>query len=245
MKTRSIVLAVATTFWLVSSLAQAQRPYVIDNNGNKIVGVELTADAAGTRSLKINDKVNRTFSKRDVRVAFTPKPNAVAALEKAFAQGNFKVFDTHAAKVLKAYGYLGWGDLIVALQARIAVDRNEAQRALQLVGEAREYAGVNTAQVALAQAAALAIAERYDDAEKLFGRLFAGLRSERDLASAYLYRAAMFEKQGDKQRAVNDCLKVYWILDSEKVGADVRESARKKAIALMKDIGDNRYKELE
>jgi hypothetical protein len=103
--------------------------YIIDNTGNRHEGSVEKKGAAGDLLYKKDpgSPTSRTFNKGTYNRVYTPKPAAVATLEKLFSAKKYDDVIAKAPAALSAYDWLGWGGRICYLQGKAHLAKGKVQ----------------------------------------------------------------------------------------------------------------------
>lgn len=221
------------------------KPFVITGEGNKVYGTELKADRQGNLSLSLEDgRVTRRFKKGTYKGAYVPRPSEVRKLQAAFSQGEFKHIDQNADDVLEEYGYLGWGDMIMYIRAKVALDRNKPQEALEYLKRSKEYPPMHDEYNARALAQAYVDLEDYDKAERQIDKVLDDAEKKTVMVEMFNLKGKLRAAQDRDKEAVLEYMKTVLLFDKKSVG-DRYEQARKSMVELMKDMNDRRYQNFE
>lgn len=228
-----------------TAFAQSRRPFVITEEGNRVYGSELTADRQGSLSLTIGEgRGTRRFKKGNYKAAYVPRPDEVRKLQAAFSKGEFKYIDENADKVLEQYGYLGWGDMIMYIRAKVALDRNKPQQALEYLKQGREYASIHKSLTARALAETYVALKDYGKAERQISTVLSETDKDSTLAAMFNLKGDLRAAQGRKKEAVLEYMKTVLLFDKQSAEKNY-EQARENMVELMKDMNDRRYQNFE
>lgn len=235
------VCLLGLTFFVSPSLLQAQSRqdcYVIRADGTRLKGKDLTADAKGNLLLNVDDKLKMPFAVGSYRYGFIPKPNEVAALEKFFEEKNYDGVIKNAPAVFEKYKYLGWSNVIAALEAESYLTQGKINDARKVISAASRVGGeyrdkLNGAIVKLY------IADKdFSKAEAILKRQLKDA-DEPTAAQAFCLLGEMAEAQDDKKQAVLEYLKVLMLFEGKKAG-EARTIAKSRALKLMREMKDPR-----
>lgn len=227
----------------ISLHAQEDEPYVMESSGNKITGTAIEADNDGTIKLAIGDGVTQNFNLNDYDYAYTPKPKEVKALERALQNEKYDVILDNSSDVFKKYKYLGWAGVIGYIEAEAYLAEDKPRQALQSVNFAENFAHFNKMQLRHAKVKALLAVDELDKAKEVLKKLKTA-ESAKIAAFAYNTQGDILQKQGDKHAAVLEYLKPVLVIKSEQARQQIEE-ARQKLVSLLKDMGDDRYKQFQ
>ncbi|NMA43655.1 MAG: hypothetical protein GX946_09780 [Oligosphaeraceae bacterium] len=219
-------------------LAQRQDCYVIRTDGGRVRGRELSADAKGNLVLNVDDKMTMPFKVGEYRYGFVPKPAEVTTLEKLFQENKYEELLKNAQAVFDKYKFLGWNNVIAALQAEsylAAGNTNEARRCIaaahRIQGEYRDKLNGAIVKLYIAD-------KEYDKAEAILNRQLR-VADEQLAAQAFCLMGEMAEAKDDKKQAVLEYLKVLMLFEGKEC-ADMRSLAKSKALRLMREMKDPR-----
>lgn len=245
MKQRLIgLLVVAGALLSIDAMAQG-KVYVISEEGRRIYGSKLTANANGDLELTMRDgRAKQKFRKGNYKGAYIPIPQEVRKLQAAFSQGAFDHIDKNAEDAVKRYGYLGWGDMIMIIRAKVALDRGNPQEALEFLKRGRQYNLMHAALWRGTVAETYVDLEQYDKAEKWLDGLLKRVDDIGQAAALFNLKGEMRAKQGREKEAVLEYLKVVLLLDKQEAGTKYKQ-ARDNVVKLLKEMNDSRYKEFE
>lgn len=245
MKSALYILSLFALTLLPTVVMAQDRPFVITEEGNRVNGTALEADRQGNLTLTLVDgRVKRRFRKGTYRAAYVPRPDIVRKLQAAFSQGEFDYIDQNAEAALQEYGYLGWGDMIMYIQAKVALDRQKPQQALEYLKRGQEYPGIHDELTQRALAETYVALEDYDKAGAIIDRALKGTDSQIMLTALFNLRGDMLAAQGRRKEAVLEYMKTVLLFDKGSVGRNY-EQARDRMVDLMKGMNDLRYKEFE
>jgi len=241
MITRDYLLAgLAAAVFSASVFAEA---WVEERSGKKIRGAGLEQQTAdGTLLLDLGG-AKRTFPKGTYNRAYVDMPGAVKKLQDVFNGGDFALVQKVAPKILDEYGYVGWGDLVCYFLGMVDVERGNFKAALSRFEQGKQYRGANGMTLAQGYALALAGLKQNEPALQLLGNIVS--RGNDEAAGfAFNLRGKIYASQGKKHEAVLEYLKTLIVLKSEAADRD-RKEAKSQVVALLKEMGDPRYKEFE
>lgn len=223
----------------VGAVAFAQRPHMIDINGNRREFDSATADATGNLTLRVGGST-QTIRRGQYRYVVTPKPPEVVNLERAGEQGNHRAIIANAPGIFEKYRFLGWGGYIASIEAQAKLATNDAAGALSTLQAATsvEVVGPHEDAVNKARISTLIALDRGDEAATLLQRLKAS-RDENLAAFAFLAEGKIMEGQGRRQEAILSYLKTVLLFREGAVETEKRE-ARARVAALLDEMGDVR-----
>jgi predicted negative regulator of RcsB-dependent stress response len=248
MKLSTLFLASALAL-TVSLTAFAQgKVYVITNEGHRVYGTGLQADRQGNLKLEIEEgKVTRPFQKGEYRAAYTPLPTAVRNLQAAFSKGEFDYIDKRAGEALEKYGYLGWGTMILYIRAKVALDRNEPQQALEYLKRANEYPAISQLRIYWYQGMAetYVALQEYDDANRYIEQILKHVENPKMVAAMFNLKGDINAAQDKKREAALQYMKNVLLFDREEIGQNTYETAKNKLVELLREMNDARYREFE
>jgi len=220
----------------------APRPYVIDNNGGRIMGDELRVNDAGDLQLQIGG-ATRVFRRGSYRDAWVPKPQNVSLLEKALEQKRYDIIVKNAQKVFDEFKYVGWGGHVAYMHALALLEQGQAQQALNVLLEGEPVAGRFLEEVVKGKTEAYLALDKTAEAAKLLEKLKASESAE---TAAFAFKASgeLLQKQGNIKEAVLEYLKIVLLFEPGRADR-TRQDAKQRAVALLKEIGDERWKVVE
>lgn len=225
--------------------APAKSCYVIDGRGQKHEGIELKVTSPnGDIELNVDGRARLPFKAGSYRAAAIPKPDDVAALEKAYEEGRHADVAKEAGPLFDKYKFLGWGGGTAYLEGMSLLKTGKAQDALRSFAKAKGFEG--DARDDLNRGVVNAFLELKDTA-KVQPMLAAMMTSSRksDAAFAFLSRGRILEDGGKNKEAVLEYLKVLLFFDDGSSVREVREDAKARAVAVLKKMNDGRWKQIE
>lgn len=225
--------------------AAATPCYVIDARGQKLDGIELKVTSSnGDIELNVDGRVRLPFKAGGYKAAFIPKPDDVAALEKALEEGRHAEVIKGAGALFDKYKFLGWGGGVAYLEGMSLLKTGKPQDALRAFDKGKPFAG--EAGDDLNRGVVNALLEMKDTA-KVQPMLAAMMTSSRktSAAFAFLSRGRMLDDAGKSKEAVLEYLKVLLFFEDSSSLKEFREDARARAIALLKKMNDGRWKQVE
>lgn len=219
--------------------------YVIDKRGEKHEGTELkVTSGAGDLELNVDGRVRLPFKAGSYRFAFVPKPEDVSNLEKAFEGGRQDAVAKVAGSIFDKYKFLGWGDFIAYLEGMSLIELDNPEDALQAFAKGRRYQAFHRDKLARGTVLALLDMDQADKAKPMLAKMIASPETE-DAVFAFNARARLLEKEGKRREAVLEYLKVLLFFEDGSDVSDLRDRARERAVALMKEMNDGRWKRIQ
>ena len=239
---RSAFLLVSVYAVLGLAAASAQECYVVDKAGAKVVGDELTATTSGDLTLKLG-AASRQYKAGTYRYAHIPRPKEVDALEKALQQKAYDNVIEKAPALFQRFKFVGWGGYVSYLECQAHLAKKDAEKALRAISMGEEFAGEYADRVLKGKISALVELNKTADAEPLLKRL---KTSEADdiAAFAFVTSGRLLAKQGRAKDAILQYMKVV-LLFRDGVADIEKQEAKRQVAALLKEIGDQRYKKYE
>jgi len=228
-----------------AAAAPAKSCYVIDARGQKHEGIELkTTSASGDIELNVDGRVRLPFKAGSYKAAVIPKPDEVAALEKALEEGRSADVAKNAGPLFERYKYLGWGGAVAYVEGMSLLKGGKPQDALRAFARGKQFEG--EAADDLTRGIVNALLEMKDTA-RVQPMLAAMVTSSRkpDAAFAFVSRGRMLEDAGKNKEAVLEYLKTLLFFDESSSVSEIRQDARARAIALLKKMNDGRWKQVE
>jgi hypothetical protein len=225
--------------------APAKPCYVIDARGQKHEGIELkVTSTSGDIELNVDGRVRLPFKAGGYKTAVIPKPDDVAALEKALVEGRYADIAKATGPLFEKYKYLGWGGGVAYLEGMSLLKQGKAQDALRSFAKGKQFEG--EAADDLGRGVVTALLELKETA-KVQPMLAAMVTSNRkaDAAFAFASRGRMLEDAGKNKEAVLEYLKVLLFFEDGTGVHEFREDARARAVALLKKMNDGRWKQVE
>lgn len=224
--------------------AQKQDSYIITAAGKQQKAISIQADAQGNLTVNVDGKLKASFKAGGYKFAVIPKPKEVADLEKLANEEKYEELITAAPAVFDAYKYLGWADTIAALQCEAYLATNKPQKANETYQLALKFPRENNVKLQRIRLLDLVGKKQYDVVEQEARKLI--LSKDDSLAAfAFNIRGQIREAQGQKKEAVLEYLKTVLLFEGKGRLKRDRETARQRAIALMKELKDPRVTKIE
>ena len=118
--------------------------YIIDTTGNRHEGIiEKKGNSGDLLYKKEVGPTSRTFNKGTYTRVYTPKPAAVAELEKLFSAKKYDDVVAKAPAALGTYDWLGWGGRICYLQGKAHLAKGKVQEAKSAFLKGQDYGRVD------------------------------------------------------------------------------------------------------
>ncbi len=212
--------------------------YVIRSDGTRLKGKELSADDKGNLLLNVDDKLKMPFRIGTYRYGFIPKPAEVVTLEKLFEEKNYDGVIKSAPGVFDKYKYLGWSNVIAALEAESYLTQGKINDARRVISTATRIGGEYRDKLNGAIVKLYITDKDFDKAEAILKRQLRDA-DEPTAAQAFCLLGEMAEAQDDKKQAVLEYLKVLMLFEEKKVG-ELRTIAKSRAMKLMREMKDPR-----
>ena len=225
----------------VSYAAYAQRPYVQEGDGRKVVGDKIQANEQGMIKLTVGRAV-RTFRREEYDFAFTPKPQEVAALEQMLKNQQYEEITKRIGQVFERYKFLGWAGRLAYIRAEALSGMGKPEQALQILEASEPYVHLNKMQFRMAKASALLKTDQLEEAEQVLTEL---KKSESDDVAAYAFNTTgeLLAKKGRQKEAVLEYLKTLLVIEPADDNAHAQNVAREQVVKLLKGMNDQRYKQ--
>ncbi|MFW5996437.1 MAG: hypothetical protein ACOCQP_00325 [Lentisphaeria bacterium] len=240
---KKIQILTILTFIPVMLAYGEEKPYIMESDDNKIEGEDISADEDGNIKLTREGGASQTFRRGRYEYAFTPKPGEVEELEKALENENYDKILDQASDVFDDYKYLGWAAVIGAIESEAYLADDDPEQALRTIDYAEKFAQLHTARLREVKAKALLAAGDLKEAEEVAQKLKKDDDDER-AAFAFNVTGDILQEQGKEREAVLEYLKTLLVVAPQE-DQRAHQEAREKVIALMKKLGDDRYKQFE
>lgn len=242
---KHINLIAAVLALLVTPWVYAQKPFVMNAQGNKITGDKLTCDADGNLTLTLpGGGGSSTFKVGNYRSAWLPQPVEVKKLEDASAKGKADEVLAAAPATFKAYRFLGWGGRVSYFEGMAQYDKKAFALALQLFDRGLATKDDN-AQDDLNKGKALALMalKKGDEAAKVLDKL---ALAENDATAAFAFnaRGRLYQEENKPRDAVLQYLRTLLLFKPGAVTKE-RDEARRAVVTILKATGDARAAEFE
>lgn len=238
------VLLLTAGVWANRAAAQ-KTCYVIDKRGEKHEGTALkVTSTAGDLELNVDGRVRLPFKAGTYRFAFVPKPDEVDNLEKAFEGGRHDAVVKVAGSMFDKVKFLGWGDWVAYLEGMSLIETGKPQEALQAFAKGVPFQAFHREKLARGTVLALLEMDAADRARPLLEKMIASPKED-DAVFAFNARARLLEKEGKRREAVLEYLKVLLFFEDGAAVGELRDQARERAVALMKEMNDGRWRRIQ
>jgi hypothetical protein len=225
--------------------APAKPCYVIDARGQKLDGIELKVTSPnGDLELNVDGRVRLPFKAGNYKAACIPKPDDVAALEKAYDEGRHADVTKAAGALFDKYKFVGWGGSAAYLEGMSLLKTGKPQDALRAFTKGKQYEGEAADDLNRGVVNALMELKDWAKVQPMLGSMVASSRKP-DAALAFLLRGRILEEDGKNKEAVLEYLKVVLFFEDAAGVHETRDEARSRAIALLKKMNDGRWKQIE
>jgi len=245
MSRRLYVLALTVFVPLVWLHAAPQKNcYVIKSTGERVRGIalEVTSDD-GDLLLNVDGKVKFPFKRGTYRAAHVPQPKEVQTLEKAFEAAKYDGVLKFADRVFDMYKFLGWGDYVAYLEGMSYLKQKKLPQARDAFQKGSRFPGKHRDELMRGMVLVLLEMKETDKVQPALAKMVTS-SSKEDAAFAFNARGRIMEDEGQKKEAVLEYLKTLLLFDSDEV-EDLRNQARTRVVALLKEMNDARWKDFE
>jgi tetratricopeptide (TPR) repeat protein len=224
--------------------APARNCYVIDARGQKLEGIEIKVTSPNG-DIELNDgRARFPFKAGGYKAAYIPKPDDLAALEKAYEEARHEDVAKAAGALFERYKFLGWGGAVAYLEGMSLLKTGKAQEAFQAFTKGKQYEGEAGADLNRGVVNALLDLKDLAKVQPMLASMVTSSRKS-DAAFAFLSRGRILEDGGKNKEAVLEYLKVLLFFEEGAAVRELREDARGRAIALLKKMNDGRWKQVE
>lgn len=228
----------------LSAWAQKKECFVVNAQGQKVMGETLTADRDGNLTLQVGGGgPTMSFRKGQYRSAGIPKPKDVGSLEQGIAEGKSDYVLKEAPAAFAKYQYLGWGAHICMLEGRAHLQKKAYPAAKQAFDRALALPDVSQTDALQGKIEALIGLKQNDEALALVKQLIQSASPD-TAAAAFNARGQLLAAEGKKKEAVLEYLKTLLLFEPGRADAE-RAAAKKAAVALLKELGDLRAADIE
>ena len=225
--------------------APAKPCYVIDARGQKHEGIALkVTSSSGDIELNVDGRASLPFKAGAYKAAVIPKPDDMAALEKALEEGRHADIAKVAGPLFEKYKFLGWGGSVAYLEGMSLLKQGKPQDALRTFAKGKQFEGEAGADLMRGVVTALLDLKDTAKAQPLLAAMVTSSRKA-DAAFAFASRGRMLEDAGKNKEAVLEYLKVLLFFEDGTGVREFREDAKARAIALLKKMNDGRWKQVE
>lgn len=169
-----LFLPIAIVLGLLTSLCHAQRPWVLDKNGDRIEGVAIRSSGDGTIILKGPSGKEKSFAKGTYRKVYKPMPDDFKRAVSDFNAGNFDGAIPQFTAVEKANRYLNWDLHAGSYLVKCYLGKNQPDLASQTVGRLMSVGGKGNPIVVGAELEAMIGSGKADSANRKISSYVAG-----------------------------------------------------------------------
>jgi len=243
MRTRIVTLA-ALICVAGRLLGAAADCYVVKRNGTKVKGVSVKAESDGTLKLQMekNGPI-QTFKKGTYRYGYVSRPKEVASLERAAEGGKHDLILKHAPQVFDRYKYLGWGDHISFLEGMAYIEKKQFGQAKTSFERGSNFRAKHSDELLQGMVLALLGLKEIDKAKPMLAKMMKS--ADRDMAAfSFNVQGDILAQEGKKKEAVLEYLKTLLLFRPGSVKRE-RSKAKTQAVALLKEMKDSRWQEIE
>jgi predicted negative regulator of RcsB-dependent stress response len=246
MNKRTGWLLTAAVLGLGAITASGQDCYVVRRDGNKVPAVAITVASADGDLLLQTDKAGKVkmpVKRAQYKYAMIPKPREVAALEQAFDNGKFDDVLANSAAIFEKYKFLGWGDRIAFLEGMVRIERKQFAQAKDILEKGMRVVALQETELIKAMVLALVGLNQTAEAKAMVDRM---MKSAEDNMAAFAFnaRGRLYAAEGKKKEAVLDYLKTLLLFQAGTADGE-RQEAKRQVVALLKEMGDARWQEIE
>lgn len=209
--------------------------YLVMPNGRPQYFQSMTADERGTIK-GVSPGRTQSFTRRQYKVAVTPKPKGVKAAESRLSKGDFQGAVNVIEKVYDDRKWLGWGAHMAYLRGRCYLklgNPDEAEAALRdgrkypANGESRNRLGMLLVELLIEQ-------DKLDEAENLVKKMRP--TGPDDATPIYNARGKVLSARGKKDMAVLSYLKTILLYPNDPNA----KYAYQQVVALLRELNDKR-----
>ncbi len=241
MKRMRTMLALAGLATLHAACAAPGNSFYILTNGRKekCKTIEVVNERG---DIKIDGRITLRRGSQ-YRFAYVPRPKEVVALAKAYGAEKYDVAVKAGPKVMQMYKFLGWGDYIAYLEGMSRLELKQYSQALNVFQAGMQFRAKYGDD--LVRGAVLAMLELKQTAKvkPMLAKMIKGDDAE-DAAFAFNVRGRILAEEGKKKEAVLEHLKSLLLFDA-KTAKEQREEARKRVVALLKEMNDPNWQRFE
>ncbi|MBT3376687.1 MAG: tetratricopeptide repeat protein [Lentisphaerae bacterium] len=243
MRTR-IATVVALICVVGNVVPAASDCYVVKRNGSKVKGVSLKAETDGTLKLQMErNGPTQTFKKGSYRFGYVPRPKEVVSLEKAIDADKHDLVLKHAPQLFDRYKYLGWGDYISYLEGMAYIAKKQFSQAKTSLERGSNFRAKHEEELLQGMVLALLGLKDIDRAKPMLTKMMKS--ADRGMAAfSFNARGDILVQEGKKKEAVLEYLKTLLLFQPGSVDRE-RDKARTQAVALLKELKDSRWQEIQ
>ncbi len=214
--------------------------YIVKKNNERVDGVRITYDpAAGYRVFQAESGISTTVRRDDVQSVVTPKPAEIAALDKSLEAGAADAVLAAAPGLMTKYQYLGWSAYLRYLEGMAKLTKKDGDGAMQAFKAGLENPDQFEAQLTRGRIQVLLLQQKNQEVLSLIDKMIADAKSDREAAFAFNTRARAYAAMENRKKdAVREYLKTLLATKADQAPTE-RDEARRAAVALLKEMGDN------
>ena len=245
MKRQHLFTGICGLLAAITSVAAPKKPVVVLRNGERRAARSIEAVAGGGIKIEDSNGQSMTLKPGRYKEAYVPEPRQVDALEKALERKEYDSVIKFAPLASQKFGVLGWGDKIAYLEGTAYLAKKLPEKAAAAFARGKVFKGTYfTYGDELARGRVLAMLA-LGKLDSVRADLDTMVRSRRkaDAAMALNARGQILAKEGKSKEAVLEYLKTLLLFDSGDKGvAPFRDEARKQVVALMRKMGDPKWR---
>lgn len=245
MKRQHLFTGICGLLAAITSVAAPKKPLVVLSNGERRTAKSIVAVPGG--GLKIIDSKGKPVALKAGRYkeAYVPEPTQVAALEKALEKKQYDSVIKFAPLASQKFGVLGWGDKLAYLEGTAYLAKKQPEKAAEAFTKGKAFKGTYFTygdELARGRVLAMLALGKLDSVRADLDTMVRSRRKS-DAAMALNARGQILAKEGKSKEAVLEYLKTLLLFDSGNKGvAPFREEARKQVVALMRKMGDPKWR---
>ena len=231
---------------LASIVSAAAKPecWVIDSRGKKHKGIHVQIkNPQGDLELIVDGRVRLPFKAGSYRAAFVPKPKEVAQLEEQYKKEKYTAVVQQADALFNTYKFVGWGDGIAAMKGMSLLQLQRPKEALAAFAWGQRYPGRYRDVILRGTVLAMLDMKTPEKAEPLLAKMITSSKPA-NAAFAFNARGRILEDAGKSKEAVLEYLIVLLFFKDNASVREYREEARTHAVALMKEMHDQRWRRI-
>jgi len=242
MKRQQLIVGLCGLLAVAAAVAAPKNPYILLANGKQMAVKSMKVyNGTGIEFVDANDRTIR-WNADQFKAAYVPEPDQVAALEKLLEAKEYDKVIQFAGQTFSQYSILGWGDKIAYLEGTAYLEKKEPEKAAAAFAKGLPFPGSYRDNLARGRVLAM-IAQ--GKVEEVRNDLDSMVRSSRkaDAAMAFNARGQILANEGKSKEAVLEYLKTLLLFEADAKDVEpYRDEARKQVVALMRKMGDPKWR---
>jgi tetratricopeptide (TPR) repeat protein len=236
-----LALGVCGLLAAAALVAAPDQPYIVSRDGRTLKVASITATADGSIEFVDLKGQKVTWRSGQFRGAYVPEPQEVKTLEGLLEKKDYDNIIKYAPVLRQRFGILGWGDKICYLEGTAHLEKGDAVKASEVFTAGLRYPGKYRDDLARGRVVSMIAQGKVDQVRDALDAMVRSPR-EADAAMALNARGQILAKEGKSREAVLEYLKTLLLFEDSKSVKPYRDEAREQVVALMRKMGDPKWK---